>query len=90
MIHHAPDLDRGTLVACGQNLETILTTVVSTIPDDKFLDAAGKSPVFGTRSCPDCVRELQAKIAADAAPPQSTAQTAALPKSKAGAGPDPR
>lgn len=90
-LHHAPDLDEGTLVACGRTVKDVLTNKdpnlrgqVTDTPIEDFL-----IPKAVTR-CPGCVKEIKAKIAADAAPPQSNVQTAALPESKAGAGPDPR
>ncbi len=89
IIHHAPDSDHGTLVACGKTVGATLDedAVIMHGPIEDFLKdfliPKGVSP------CLKCTKEIKAKIAADAAPPQSTVQTAALPKSKAGAGPDP-
>ncbi len=95
-LHHAPDLDRGTLVACGRTVEDVLNNKdsklrgqVADTPIEEFLLWHGLLPLREVGACPGCVKEIKAKIAADAAPPQSNVQTAAIPESKAGAGPDP-
>ncbi len=89
IIHHAPDSDHGTLVACGKTVGAALdkNAVIMSGPIEDFL----KDVLIpkGVGRCPGCTKEIKAKIAADAAPSQSNVQTAALPESKAGAGPDP-
>ncbi len=90
IMHHAPDSDHGTLVACGKTVGAALDEVTAIMhgPIEDFLKEF--LIPLGTTACPGCVKEIKAKIAADAAPPQSNVQTAALPESKAGAGPDPK
>ncbi len=89
IMHHAPDSDHGTLVACGKTVGAALDDdeAVMSGPIEDLLK--GSQIPKWIQACPGCVKEIKAKIAADAAPPQSNVQTAALPESKAGAGPDP-
>lgn len=90
IMHHAPDSDDATLVACGKTVGAARNddeAVMSSGPIENLLK--GSQIPKWIRACPNCVKEIKAKIAADAAPPQSNVQTAALPESKAGAGPDP-
>ncbi len=87
IIHHAPDSDHGTLVACGKTVGAALDDDEAVMSGPIIEDFLKELPKV-TR-CLNCVKEIEAKIASDAAPPQSNVQTAALPESKAGAGPDP-
>lgn len=93
IMHHAPDSEPGTLVACGKTVDAALDEDAAVIsgPIEDFLKGVlgqGIPIPDGVDRCSGCLKEIKAKIAADAAPPQSNVQTAALPKSKAGAGPD--
>ncbi len=84
-VHHAPpDFDDDFLVACGKTVGYVLTQLNENVTGELV-----ERFIKELHGCRDCVKEIKAKIAADAAPPQSNVQTAVLPKSKPGAGPDP-
>ncbi len=83
-LHHAPDFQDGTLVACGRGTVSYVKAnkdVVTCDPPSQFIQ---DNDVIGSdvQRCPDCLRELTAKATRDDTPTSGGVLTSELPKSQ--------